>query len=188
MVSGATTTTTTTTTATVPRVRRGRVHFRNNLRWEWKLNEAGHGAFGEDLKEYIAGRREELRGEEEARLREARLRRREKMAEAEDILEEFREGVCGGGEVMEENPLVGARRRLLGEIVEGGVGFVADCLVGEVLDEESRRDLEPWIIEMHGEVRRSKAKVKIVACVVVWFCVLCSVIVFCVLFGVRSRV
>ena len=185
MVSSATTTTTTTTTATGPRVSSRRVHFRNNLKWEWKLNEAGHG-FGEDLKEYIAGRREELRGEEEARLREARLRRREQMAEAEDILEEFREGVCGGGEVMD--PLTGARRRLLGEIVERGVGFVADCLVGEALDEESRRDLEPWIIEVHGEFRRSKVKVKIVACGVVWFCVLCLVIVLCVLFGVRSSV
>ena len=152
------------------------------------MNEGGHGAFGEDLKEYIAGRREELRGEEEARLREARLRRREKMAEAEDILEEFREGVCGGGEVMEEDPLAGARRRLLREIVERGVGFAADCLVGEVLDEESRRDLEPWVIEMHGEFRRSKVKVKIVACTVVWFCIIGSVIVFCVLLNVRSSV
>ena len=133
-----------------------------------------------DLEEYISRRRSELRGEEEALVRGMRKRRREEMKGGEEVLEEFREGACKGGE---EVVVAGARRR------RDGVRFLGvDCAVGEVLDRESRRQLEPWVIEVYGEMRRSRLKVRIVVCAVVWICIVCSSVGFSVLFGVRSSV
>ena len=172
------------------------MHFKNDLGWEWRINEELEGSFGEDLGRYIVGRGKELeRREEGQRVRDMRARKRNGEWEAEVLLEEFREGACGGGEEVTRFP-AGLYRRV-GEIAAGCARMGVECLVGEEVGKmKSRvrfdeaglldRNFEPWVLDFHGEMQRSRVRVRVVVCVLVVVLIICTVIALSVLFCVRS--
>ena len=98
-----------------------RVHFKDNLNWEWIINEEGD-KFARSFRMYVDKRRRELRGEEDRLKREQRARVKEELEknEAEKIMNEFRLGACVGGEVIPAFPmLAGSHREHRQRIGEG---------------------------------------------------------------------
>ena len=108
-----------------------RVHFPTNLGVEFRINSE-RGRFSPELRNYIKERNKELAGEEAQRKREMRAKNRLEAESVEDILQDYREGVCWGRETPCEFPVfTGSHRWEAGGGGGSDIGASAGCFLGK---------------------------------------------------------
>ena len=168
------------------RTRRHRVHFPSALGMEFEINSAG-GRFEPELRDYVKCRQEELDELEADSKRVVRAWRRGGGGgeDAEVIWEQFRQGACCGGEVVELSPQVfeGSHTQVGGGVRLQGVGE-GNCSRGEGEGVKLReadlldRSFDLFAEDIHRTLTRSRGKARVIGVV---FSIFCIILFICIL-------